>query len=228
MLKRVKVGIPGFDKIIEGGLVSNSINLLSGGAGTGKTLFCLQFLLNGAKEFNEKGIYVSFEETEQDLKADAEAVGLSFQGMDNKIKFIHIPIDNVSGFLSRLIGEVGLFEPKRVVIDSMSALAMPMEDDFERRKQIFKLKDALKGMNCTSILISEIPSDSGLGSEMTGRCSRFDIEEFLCDSVIVLYYAGIGGSSDRAVRVVKMRKTNHARGPLPMEIGKCGIKVLKG
>ena len=70
MLKRIKTGVPGFDKLIEGGLIQNSVNLLSGGTGTGKTIFCLQFLYSGAKESNEKGIYISFEESSEDLKSD--------------------------------------------------------------------------------------------------------------------------------------------------------------
>ena len=66
-----------------------------------------------------------------------------------------------------------------------------------------------------------------MNSELGGKISRYEVEEFLCDSVIVLYYAGIGGASDRAIRVIKMRRTNHKRGPVPMEIGKSGLKILK-
>lgn len=226
MVKRVKTGIQGFDKIIDGGLVDNSINLISGGAGTGKTIFCLQYLLNGAKEYNEKGLYISFEESEEELKSDVEGLGLSFSTLANKVKFIYVPVYTVYNLLFALKREVSLFGPKRVVVDPMSAFVMPLEDDFERRKQIFKMKETLKVLNCTSILTSEIPSDGISGSDSIGKFSRFEIEEFLCDSVIVLHYAGLGGESDRAIRVVKMRKTNHVRGPVPMSIGKGGIRVL--
>lgn len=226
MEKRVKTGISGFDKVIEGGLITNSINLISGGAGTGKTIFCLQYLYNGAKDFDEKGMYISFEESEEELKSDVEGLGLNFELVADKVKFIHVPIYDLNDFLSLLRLEVEKFKPKRVVIDPMSAFAMPMEDDFERRKQILKVKETLKELNCTSMLSSEIPSDSISGADSAGKFSRFEIEEFLCDSVIVLHYAGLGGESDRAIRVVKMRKTNHIRGPVPMVIGKGGMKVL--
>lgn len=227
MIKRMNTGIPGFDKVVEGGLVSNSVNLLSGGTGTGKTIFCLQFLYYGAKELNEKGVYISFEESEEELKADAAEIGFNFEALSGKVKFVYIPPYNITNFLNVLKEEILIFDPKRVVIDSMSALAMPMEDDFERRKQIFKIREALKSLNCTSILVSEVPAE-GSDSGLAARFSRFDVEEFLCDSVIVLYYAGIGGESDRAIRVIKMRRTAHKREPIPMEIGKLGIRVLSG
>ena len=227
MLERIKTGIPGFDNIIQGGLIPNSVNLLSGGTGTGKTIFCLQFLINGAKQFNEKGIYLSFEETEEDLKADVKELGLNFDGIANKLKVIYVPIYSITDFIAMLNEEVFSFKPKRVVIDSVSALAMPMEGDFERRKQIFKVRETLKVLNCTSVLTSEIPSESSAVSEYGGSFSRYGLEEFLCDSVITLHYAGIGGESDRAIRVVKMRRTDHIRGPVPMEIGKMGISVSK-
>ena len=227
MAERTKTGIEEFDKVIEGGLITNSVNLLAGGTGTGKTIFCLQFLYNGAKQYNEKGIYISFEESIEDLKADAAVLGFDFNALSSKVKFVHIPLYKLGNFSSYLKNEVSEFRPKRLIIDSISALAMPMEDDFERRKEVNLVKEALKEINCTSILISEVTSESAMGNESGGSFSRYSIEEFLCDSLIVLYYAGIGGESDRAIRVVKMRKTNHLRGPIPMEIGKSGIKVSK-
>lgn len=227
MIKRIRTGIPGLDKLIEGGLVSNSVNLLSGGTGTGKTIFGMQFLFYGAKDLNEKGVYISFEESEEELKADASEIGFNFEELSGKVKFVYIPPYNITNFLNVLKEEILMFDPKRVVIDSISALVMPMEDDFERRKQVFKVKESLKSLNCTSLLISEVPAE-GSDSELAGRFSRFEIEEFLCDSVIVLYYAGIGGESDRAIRVIKMRRTAHERGPVPMEIGRFGMRVLSG
>ena len=77
-------------------------------------------------------------------------------------------------------------------------------------------------------MTSEIPNDFSISSEGMGRLSRFGIEEFACDSVITFHYAGLGGLSDRAMQIVKMRRTKHARSPLPMEIGKKGITILYG
>src|SRR3989338_5665452 len=88
MLKRIKTGIPGLDSITGGGLIKNSVNLLCGGTGTGKTIFSLQYILNGAKQYNERGFYISFEETEDDLKSDIEGLGIPSRAVedDPKIK----------------------------------------------------------------------------------------------------------------------------------------------
>jgi KaiC/GvpD/RAD55 family RecA-like ATPase len=227
-MERVKSGIPGFDKVIDGGFVKNSANLLCGGTGTGKTIFSMQFILNGASQYNERGFYISFEETEESLKADIEALGMDYDKLvkQGNAKIRYVPLFEVSNFAIEIKKELEKFKPSRVVIDSISAITMPMDDDFERRKQIYKIINVLKDLNCTSILISETPSESALSSEPSGF-SKFGIEEFMADSVIVLHYAGMGGESDRAVRVMKMRRTNHLKGPIPMEIGKSGMTVLK-
>ncbi len=225
--QRIKTGIAGFDSVVDGGLVKNSINLVSGGPGAGKTIFCMQFILSGARDFGEKGVYISFEETEEELKADVEGLGMNFVDVEDKVKFLYYPIwpSDISKFPSILKDQIALFEPSRIVIDSVSALGLPMEDDYERRKQIFRVKDILKNSGATSLLTSEAQNESSMGEENNG--SKFGMEEFLTDSVIMLHYAGIGGEADRAIRVIKMRRTKHARGPVPMTIDKTGVKVFK-
>lgn len=223
-IDRVKTGVPGFDELISGGLVRNSLNLLSGGAGTGKTIFALQFLLNGAKLYNERGVYITLEETEAELKADMAALGVSLDDKNIQLKFL--PIYEINNFEHFIETEIVNFRPKRVVIDSLTALAMPMEDNFERRKEIYKLKELLKKADCTSLLICEVSSSAD--SETLSDISKYGIEEFVCDGIVMLHYAGIGGDADRAIRVVKMRRTKHIRGPVPIEIDKLGIKVTRG
>ncbi len=227
MIERIKTGIPGFDQLVQGGLVKGSTSLVTGGTGTCKTLFSMQFLYSGAVDFGEKGIYISFEESEEDLKSAAESIGINFSKAGKKAKFICLsPYDTID-FISLLKDEITRFGAKRVVIDSITALAMPLDNNFERKKMIFTLNKMLKKMKCSCLLVSEIPSEGSISSESLGRFSRFGVEEFLCDSVIMLHYMGIGGEADRAARVVKMRKTSHKKGPIPMEIGNKGIKILK-
>jgi circadian clock protein KaiC len=218
---KIKTGIPGFDDIVSGGLVKNSANLVSGGAGTGKTILCMSYLFNGAKKFGEKGMYISFEESEADLKADVAPFGINFDDMPEKVKFVYLAPYDLVDFIKVLNNVLFEFKPSRLVIDSLSALVMTMEDDFERRKEIFQLIRLLKSSGCTTLLVSE-KMGSGEGS-----LSRYGIEEFLADSVIVLHNAGMGGESDRAIRVVKMRRSEHKKGPIPMEINKAGLTVLK-
>lgn len=230
-IQRIKSGIPGFDAITNGGLVKNSINLVTGGTGTGKTIFGLQYLFHGAKDCNEKGIYISLEESEEELKDDAREIGMNFNEVAKKVKFICLSPYDTSDLASIfkpsvLKHEIESFKPCRIVIDSVTALVMGLENNFERKKEIYTLSRMLKEMDCTTLLLSEIPSESAL-STSSGSFSRYGVEEFLCDSVIMLHYMGIGGESDRALRVIKMRRTRHVRGPVPMALGSCGVKILK-
>ena len=121
--------------------------------------------------------------------------------------------------------EVKNLNAKRVVIDPTSILGMGLENDFEVRKQLYSLSLKLKKLDCTSLLTSEIVGDAPI-SEGVGKLSRFDVEEFVCDGVITMHYAGLGGVGDRAIRVVKMRKTDHVKGPVPIKITNEGIKVI--
>lgn len=226
-MKRIQTGIYGFDEVIGGGFISNSVNLISGGTGTGKTIFCLQFLWNGVSKFKEDCIYISFEEDEQSLKEDALVFGWDFDSIrKSKCTFIYIPPYSIRDFDATLIDKISKAKAKRVVIDSVSSLGMSLEDDFERRKGLYRLMDQLKKLNSVTLLTSEIPHDELTSAEGIGKLSRFGVEEFACDSVITFHYAGLGGLSDRAIRVVKIRRTKHARSPLPMEITKSGIKIL--
>jgi len=228
-MDRIKTGIPGYDALIQGGLIKNSVNLLSGGTGTGKTIFCLQFLWNGITKYNDNCIYISYEENEANLKEDAKGFGWDFDKINRKSKakcnFFYIPPYNLQNFESLLIDKIASTRSKRVVIDSISSIGMSLEDNFEIRKGLYRLVDQLKNINCTTLLTSEVLGASPDTSESGGRLSRFGIVEFVSDSVVSFHYAGLGGLADRAVRIIKMRRTKHARGPVPMEITDNGIKI---
>jgi circadian clock protein KaiC len=221
---RTQTGIPGLDKHMEGGFIPGSVNLVSGGTGTGKSLFCMQFLYGGAKDYGHNGLYISMEETEDNLKADVRSIGIDFSNVDGKVKFLYIPPYDIRDFDSLLQKYIAEFRPDRVVIDSLTALTMPLEDDYERKKEVYKVNMLLKSAGCTALVITEVPTES-TGEDSAPRFSRFGVEEFMCDGVISLYYAGMGGESDRALRVIKLRRSNHTRGPIPMTIDKTGIKV---
>ena len=222
---RIPTGIPGLDEHIGGGFVPDSVNLISGGTGTGKSTFCLQYLYNGAKIYGEKGLYISLEETPESLKADVRQIGIELDSVSGNVVFVYLNPYDVKDFIIVLGEYLEKFRPARVVVDSLSALEMHADTDFERKKQIYRISELLKRFGCTSLLISEIPSESAMGSESVSRFSKFGIEEFLCDGVIALYYAGIGGDADRALRIIKMRRSNHTRSPIPMSIGSGGIKL---
>jgi KaiC/GvpD/RAD55 family RecA-like ATPase len=221
MANRIRTGIPGFDEIINGGFIPRSVNLLSGGAGTGKTIFALQYLFNGARMFNERCMYISFEEDIDEVKSDVEEFGFNFDEVSELVKFIYIAPYGLTSFLPALQEELTNFSPQRIVIDSLSSLASVTENSFERRKEIFQLIKVLKAMNCTAILTSENPGDGH------SSLSRFGVEEFLCDSLILINLENLGGDYSRSMIVRKMRKTKHSEDVHPMEISETGIKIHK-
>lgn len=225
---RVSSGINGLDPLISGGFVSNSINLITGGAGAGKTIFLAHFLYEGAMK-NEKGLFISFEQDVISIKKDLEGFGFNFDKLENKglIKFIYMGPYKQKDLQTEILQEVSKFKASRVVIDSLSVFAMSFKDEYEIRKQIYTLGNLLNRINCTVVATSETVGEAPLDVSSGGRLTRYGVEEFIADSVITLHNAGIGGEADRALRIVKMRRTNHARGVVPMQITSKGIVVKK-
>lgn len=235
-IERVPTGIPGFDKLCEGGFIKNSINLISGGAGSGKTTFVTQFLYNGASQFNEPGIFVSFEEDINNVKEDAAYYGWDFEDCEKKklCSFLYFyPYEDSFSLTkqkeileSTLLKEIKKIKAQRIVIDPISLFAMALKDPYSMRKQIYALARLLKKSGCTTLITTEIIGESSLDIS-AGNMSRFGVEEFVADSVVTLHNTSLGGESDRALRILKMRKTNHVKSPVPMEITGSGITVLE-
>ena len=230
MVERIKTYIPGFDQHVNGGFVKNSVNLLSGGPGTGKTVFALQFLYDGVQKNNENGLFVSFEEEFDNLIGDAKVFNWDFEKLQQEGKCVFLsckPLEepNLQTKMQELIQK---YKVKRVVIDSISIFSMMFKDDAYRiRKEFYKLARFLKDQDCTILLTAEISGEAPLDiTSGGGSLSRDGIIEFIADSVITLHNSGIGGEGDRAIRVLKMRRTAHTKGPLPMHITDSGMEVL--
>jgi KaiC/GvpD/RAD55 family RecA-like ATPase len=205
-MERVKTGILGLDEILGGGIPKNQLFLVTGTSGTGKTIICSQFLYNGAKKYNEPGVYLSFEEPSETIKENMRSFGwdigeLERQGKFAFIKYDPFRIDDVFSILDSTIREIGA---KRVVVDSISALGLHVKDDSELRRMIYNLSITLRKLNCTSLIVSEIVH----GTEP--RLSRYGVEEFVADSVLVLYYERIESVWNRAIQVWKLRGSSHS------------------
>ncbi|MCD6403946.1 MAG: AAA family ATPase [Nanoarchaeota archaeon] len=215
---RISTGIPGLDQLVGGGFEVSSIILLSGGPGTGKTTFCLQFLYHGATK-GENGLYISFEETEDDLIRDARNFGWDLEDLIKKKKLVikHYSPFEYDKFKEELTSLLKLHNVKRLVIDSISGLGFYLENKYEFRKRIWELSREVKNAGCTAIFTSEIPAEKGY--------SRFGVEEFIADGLIVLHFGGLGGEFDRTLQVVKMRRTNHKKGLFPFKITQKGVRV---
>jgi KaiC/GvpD/RAD55 family RecA-like ATPase len=224
---RIPTYIPGFDKLIEGGFIPCSVNLVTGGAGTGKTLFALQFAYNQLQHGNNV-LYLSFEENLEGLIGDALEMGWDFRKFQDSGKitfttFRPIGSPDIHGEFTQL---VKAHDISIVVIDSISVMALAFQENYYKmRKEIYTMTDFLKKLNCTSIFTGEIPGEASLDITSGGALTRDGVSEFIADSVITMHNAGIGGEADRAIRVLKMRRTDHIKDPVPMSITKKGITV---
>lgn len=214
-VERVKTGISGLDKLIQGGFVKGSSVLISGETGAGKTLFCLQYLLEGLKN-NEPGVYITLEESAEEIKKDALVFGWDFEKYEKKGIFKIIE-KNVFEDTNLEFFEIDELKAKRVVIDSISLLSLIIEDKASMRNKLRVLIKSLKERDITVLLTSEIVGE-GL--------SRLGVEEFLADGVIVLRFTPIGTEAGRSLFVRKMRRTKHSEDIHPIEIRKQGIKVF--
>ena len=217
-MERISTGIAGFDEMVTGGLPKNSLTLLTGTCGTGKTTFCAEFLYNGATKFGEKGVYISFEESPEIVKTDMKQFGMDFDSLEaeKKISFVKYDPYHIEDIFDLIESNVRLTGATRVCIDSISALGLYVRDIPELRRMIFNLGMTLRKLNCTSIITSEIPPGN-LG------ISRFGVEEFIADSVVVLYYFKTETTFTRAITIWKMRATNHSKKIHPYVINENGF-----
>lgn len=224
--ERVPTGIPGFDKLIEGGLVKGSTYLVAGQAGTGKTIFSMQFLLEGLKK-GETCVYVSLEQKIEELIGDMsnfEWGSLVKKYYDNgKLVIASVEPTSMKDLQDATLAYIGKVKASRFVLDSLTVAAFGWKvssmDVGKLRSEIFSYMKAIETTGVTSILISEVPEGD------SKKVSRFGFEEFIVDGIIKINYLGIGESDYRNLEIRKMRRTDHARGIFPMEFGKSGIKI---
>lgn len=237
-MNRIKTGIPGFDALVEGGLPEGRSFLVSGGTGTGKTIFSTQFLVNGIKN-GEAGIYLTLDERPELIREDMLRFGWNLRQMedsgllkivDGTIAKIGIMSDEefslpATGFdldklLLELMKAIKKIKARRVVIDSIPALGFNFENEHEVRKAILKLVYLLSRAGVTTIMTTEINEDSK-------QYSKYGVEEFVADGVILLHYMGIGTQSNRTLHIRKMRATKHSEDLHPIQINDSGLNIHK-
>ncbi|MHA1149442.1 MAG: RAD55 family ATPase [Promethearchaeota archaeon] len=199
--KRVETGIPGLDELIEGGFPEDFIILVSGPSGTGKTTFCMQFLVEGVKK-GEKGIYIGLGEDIEIIQRAMKNYGLDLEkyAENDDLVFADIPALNIDE-VATLLDAVSQ-EERRLVIDPLSALLFRYQD-MELRQKIRELIEIIRRKNITCLITTELPENSA-------GISRFGVEDFLADGIIVLYYFREGAKRYRGLEVRKMRGTDHS------------------
>lgn len=229
VLPKAQTGIQGLDEITGGGLPRGRPTLICGPAGCGKTLMGVEFLVRGAIEFGEHGVFVAFEETRQDLVANVASLGFDLEQLEANGQLVldHInigPTDieesgewDLAGLFIRLGAAIDRVGAARVVIDSIENLFGAFSDLFTLRAELRRLFRWLKDRGVTCIIT---------GERGDGTLTRHGIEEYVSDCVIVLDHRVIDQTSTRRLRVLKYRGSLHGTNEYPYLIGRSGVSVL--
>ncbi len=220
---RTPIGIPTLDRVTEGGYLRGSVNLIGGGPGCGKSIFCMQFLVRGIEKYNEPGIFVSFEQPEEKVLQDMARFGWKLEEKIAQKKlailsFTPEQIDNIlqsgSDVLKDMVDYIGA---RRMVIDSLNAFALLHNDETDIRKAVVRLFDTIHKWDVTAIATLEQESDESR--------HQASVLEFETDSVILVYNKQVGKRRMRSLEIYKMRGTKHAQDRLPITISDKGISV---
>ncbi|MHA1359112.1 MAG: ATPase domain-containing protein [Candidatus Helarchaeota archaeon] len=239
MIERVKSGISGLDEILNGGFIKGTNVLLAGSAGTGKTIFCMQFLYNGVVDYDEPGIFVTLEEMPAELRREAALFGWDFRKLEEEKRFAIVDAASSKAglptgerFALRRGFDVNILaqeiyrtakeiDAKRIVIDSIAGLGIQFEGTANIRTAIFRLSALLREIKCTSLMTSEV----AVGEVFT----RYGVEEFIAQGVVLLFLEEISGELRRSLIVRKMRGTAHSLRRYPFEISpQKGFVVMPG
>lgn len=219
-----KTGMPGVDKLLGGGIPAQTVFLLGGTAGTGKTTFSLRYLYNGATEYNEPGILFLYEESVEQIIDIAWGYGWDFVSLikEGKIKIVDASISDLNLDehllkIKKIVTETGA---KRVVIDSLpSLLHQVSEQPYLITEKTSQLTSLLKGLGATAIFISRTPMG-------TNQVSKFGVEESLVDGIITLRIIVDKSKRKRSIEVYKLRNAKHVLGEHRMIISREGIEVF--
>ncbi|WP_036487773.1 circadian clock protein KaiC [Myxosarcina sp. GI1] len=228
---KLATGIPGFDDISEGGLPQGRTTLVAGTAGSGKTIFCTQFLIEGIKQ-GQNGVFIAFEEPPKMIRKNVRGFGwnISHWEAENKWMFVDAsPQDRsvllVSGeydldpLIARLKYAIEQVNAKRVAMDSLGAIFSYVPDVGQVRNALFRLAQILREMEVTAVLTSERTSDYG-------DISRYGIEEFVADNVIILRNSLTEEKRHRSIEILKFRGSSHQLGEFSFTISDEGFVVI--
>ena len=230
MLPKAATGINGLDEITGGGLPRSRPTLISGGAGAGKTLFGLEFLVRGATQYDEPGVFISFEESIPDLTKNVASLGFDLDRLvaDKKLFVDHVSITrselgetgeyDLEGLFIRIADAVQRVGARRVVLDTIEALFSDLPNPGILRSEIRRLFNWLKQRGLTTVITAE--------RDRFDQLTRHGIEEFVSDCVIVLDHRIREEISTRRLRIVKYRGSTHGTNEYPFLIDSEGISVL--
>jgi len=228
-LPKTPTGIAGLDEITGGGIPQGRPTLICGGAGSGKTLFSMEFMVRGALEFGEPGVFVAFEEKAEELALNVASLGFDLAQLqaDKLLRLDHVHIDrseieetgeyNLEGLFIRLGYAIDSIGAKRVVLDTIENLFAGLNNQGVLRAELRRLFEWLKEKGVTTIIT---------GEKGEGTLTRHGLEEYVSDCVILLDHRISNQISTRLLRIVKYRGSVHGTNEYPFLINEEGISVL--
>lgn len=228
-LKKSPTGIGGFDEITLGGLPQGRPSLICGSAGCGKTLFALEFLVRGATQFNEPGVFVAFEETPEELARNVASLGFDLNDLIKKKKLFidYVQLNrneiqetgeyDLEGLFIRLNYAIDSIGARRLALDTIETLFAGLPNEAILRSELVRLFRWTKTKGVTSITTAE---------RGEGTLTRHGLEEYVADCVVLLDHRLTDQISTRRLRIVKYRGSFHGTNEYPFLIGKRGISVL--
>ncbi|MEA2168884.1 MAG: circadian clock protein KaiC [Solirubrobacteraceae bacterium] len=228
-LPKAPTGIDGLDQVTGGGLPRGRPTLVCGPAGCGKTLLALEFIVRGITQFDEPGVFLAFEETAEDLSANVASLGFDLDAATAAGKLVvdHVNVDagaledggewDLDGLFLRLGAAIDSIGAKRVAIDTIETLFGVFTDVATLRNELRRLFGWLKARGVTAIIT---------GERGDGSLTRYGIEEYVSDCVIVLDHRVTEQASTRRLRILKYRGSHHGTNEYPFLIGENGLSVL--
>lgn len=233
LLPRLATGIIGFDQIANGGLPEGRSTLISGTAGSGKTVLALQFLLAGVRDFGEHGVFVTFEESPADLMQNVRSFGWDLEGLvaqrqiavvdatpEPGMQMVTTGSYDLSGLLARIEHGIRTVGAKRVILDALGALFPQLTDANVIRRELHRIAAGLRRLGVTTLVTME-------RTEEEGGVGRWGVEEFVADNVILLRNRLESEKRRRTVEILKFRGATHHKGEYPFTIdGEDGVTII--
>lgn len=224
VLERVKTGIEAFDDLVMGGLPRGRTTIVGGTPGSGKTVFATQFLAYGITDHQEAGVFVTFEESPDEIEVNMASFGWDIRRWREQSKLVFVdasPQDrdemvvgdfDLAGLLARILHAVRTANAKRIVLDSLTQLFNHfVSDQTSVRRELLRIAAALKKVGLTVLMTAERNSEYG-------EISRHRIEEFVADNVVILRNALDKERRRRTIEVLKMRGSRHVEGEVPITL----------
>lgn len=223
-LEKLETGIPGFDHVAKGGLPKYRTTLVSGTSGSAKTVFAIQFLAGGIERADGGGVFVTFEESPEDIRKNMAGLGWDISRWEQEGKWAFVDASpqpeeaaiitgsyDLGALLARIEHAIQKVGAQRVSLDSLGAIFSKFEDSAAIRGELFRIAAALKKLNVTAIMTAERLDEYG-------AVARHGVEEFVADNVIILRNVLEETKRRRTIEILKFRGTSHQKGEYPFTV----------